>query len=1260
MSEITQNELLAMIKQEEEIEKIEKRIPHEACNDAVFVHEHVHSQYSFLDGMNKIEDYVKRVKELGQTACALTDHNHMGGIPEFLDTCKKEKIKPIVGVELYYTPDMEKASKTLDERKKDSVEKALKEGAINESMLPEQKVTKKKKEKHPTKKSIEERLLSRDYINDELTRKIARLIDIDELMNKDNASLKKEATKIYQYYKKQAEQEKLDSRPTMEEMVNDLRNESFDTFKKNYPDIVEASKDYMYDMKQYHIILLAKNKKGWENLIMIESTAAKECCYNGRNLCDMDLLRKYREGVITTTACIGSYPAIMVENSRKDLAEEYIVKMKEIFGEDFYLEIQPLNIEKQHKTNLFYMEMAEKHNIEVIATTDAHYTKKDDWDDHDTLLCIGTKAYKTEEIARRMWNSAKPFEYRRMRYSNDFWVKSAAEMLDGFSIQGATIFKNMSEEKKWDKYLDFCLEAVRNTKKIADKTEEYEIGSDKPLFSKVKIPEGFTPESYLTAIACEGLYKYLAANPECNIKEYEQRLFEELNIINPKGFAPYMLAVREYVQWANSNGCPTGPGRGSAAGSLCLFAIGITRNIDPIKHKLWFSRFLTADRRDPPDIDTDFSWEGRDSVVEHLEEYYGKECVCHIGTYSTLGVKSGLKDIARTLGIDFATINNICKVIDSINNDPGLTFKTLDNMAEDENAAAQYQRFKKLEEENEELFRLARVFEGIPRQTGTHASGILVTPGPVTNWFPIKLDKNGVAVTLFTGPQLEHYGAIKYDILGLKTLSIIDRCLQSIENGPKTFDDLYNEVKFDDENLYKYIAAKQTDGVFQLESAMMKGLISDIQTTGFNDIVATNALGRPGPLTAGYNKMYANAKNGKAEIKYPIRDCEDILDETFGIPCYQEQLMAISKKVSGFDDMQADSLTRKVLGKKKREMFPMLQRCHIYGKINAEGPEGWEEDENAPWYDPEKKYGNEIRGAVANGYTPEEMKKYFQEIEGFASYAFNKSHAACYSYISLLTAHLKYYYPAEFMAASMSVAALGGDNDKVANLKTVCEKKMGLKIETPDINRSGNDFTPSGKSILYGLSAIKGVGATSIPSIIANAPYASLEDAYERLDKKVFNKTTAENLIKAGAFDFLGISRNLTLDRLHEIRGDKDVEKLASAPYTEQTIMKYEEETLGTHITCHSWWEDVPIDKKVILDNVEVKGITERTTEKGMMAFLDLKRENIKFEGVVFYKYPQLAGILDPAVVKTVRLGGKKSDRGSFIVNEAFPEEMIA
>ena len=370
--------------------------------------------------------------------------------------------------------------------------------------------------------------------------------------------------------------------------------------------------------------------------------------------------------------------------------------------------------------------------------------------------------------------------------------------------------------------------------------------------------------------------------------------------------------------------------------------------------------------------------------------------------------------------------------------------------------------------------------------------------------------------------------------------------------------------------------------------------------------------------------------------------------------------MAISKQVSGFNDMQADSITRKIMGKKIKALFPLLQRCHIYGKINQEGPEGWEKDDDAPWYDPKGKYGGEIKGAIANGYSVEELKKYFHEIEGFASYAFNKSHAACYSYISLLTAHLKYYYPAEFMAASMTVAALGGDSDKVTHLKTVCEKKMGIKMETPDINRSGDGFTPYDKTILYGLSAIKGVGTTSIPSIIANAPYKSVEDAYERLDKKAFNKTTSENLIKAGAFDFMGISRNLMLDNLHEIRGDKNTEKLALLPYTDETIMKYEEETLGTHITCHSWWENVPIDKKVILDNVEVKDITERSTEKGMMAFLDLKRENVKFNGVVFYKYPTLAGVLDPKVVKKVRLTGKKSDRGSFVINDAFPEEMMA
>lgn len=1105
----------------------------------MFTHLHFHTSYSFLDGFNAISRAVARVKELGMTACAITDHNHLGGVPEFQEECMKAGIKPILGVESYFTSDMKEASKSIDERKADATKLAIEDGAI------------------------------------------------------DQAVLKK--------------------------------------LKKS--EIAELIKPYMYDMHQYHILFLAKNQQGWNNLVKLQSEAARDCTYNGRYLCDMELIYKYHEGIICTTACIGSYPAKCIETGKLDEAEDYIIAMKEIFGEDFYLEIQPLNIDKQHNTNLFYMDMASKHNIKVIATNDVHYTLKEDFEDHDTLLCIGTGKKKSDTD--------------RMRYSHDFWIKSEEEMLDSFKAQTASMNVNAVV------YNEFYADAMENTNMIAEQVEEsIKLGSDKPLFSNVKVPNGHTPEDYLTMLAYKGMYAYLAKHPDYNVKEYEERLASELAVINPKGFAPYMLAVKEYVTWANEHNCPTGPGRGSAAGSLVLFSIGITKNIDPIQNQLLFSRFLTADRVDLPDVDVDFEYIHRDDVIEHLKDYYGKDCVAHIGTYSLMGVKSGIKDVGRVLEIEFAVVNNINKKLDEINNAPGVKFKDFDAMADgDDNEKKAWSAFHELEENNQELFRLARVFEGTPRNQGVHASGILVTPGPVSNWFPVRY-KDGVAVTLYTGPQVEHQNGVKYDLLGLRTLSIIQKAIVNIDDI-KDIEDLYEKADITDRKVWKYIAEKHTEGVFQVESDMMKGIIDMIHPTNFGDLVAINASGRPGPLSAGVPQQYGAVKNGKAEIDYPIRGCEDILDSTFGCTIYQEQLMLISKKVSGFNDMQADSITRKILAKKKAKLFPMMKRCHIYGKRNIEGPKGWEEDEHAPWYDPQGKLGDEISGALVNGYTEKELLDYFDKIEGFASYAFNLSHAACYAFIGYLTAWLKYYYPAEFMAAVLSMQDTA---EKIAAYVDVCEHKMGIKVTTPDVNISGEDFTPNGKSILYGLASVKNLGEAAIPDIIANRPYASLEDAVSRIPKKSFNKRIGENLIKAGAFNFLDTNRYSLLNEFHHIRKDKNVLDILPEAFDEDAVIEMEKEALGTPITYKPWWDEVVVNKKFTVRG-HIREINERNDKRGrLMAFPELAINKCVVNGLIFASsYARCAIEVNQHYLEQYdyeyEFTGKKDEKGKLILD---------
>lgn len=774
-----------------------------------FVHLHFHTSYSFLDGYNPIKKAVSRIKELGMSACAITDHNSLAGIPEFQTECINNNIKPILGLEGYYTWDIKECSKTLEERQADALNRAIEAGVLPDNYLE----TKHKK---------------KDYL--------------------------------------------------------------------------ETIKDYMYDTKQYHIILLAINQIGWHNLVKLQSEASRLCTFNGRFLCDNTLLRKYNEGIICQSACIGSPMAQLLINNRIEEAEQLILEWKDIFKDRFYLEIQPLNIPEQRLVNLKYMELCKKHNINPVATNDVHWTNYSDYEDHDTLLCIGTNKKKNDT--------------NRMKYSNDFWIKSKEEMISSFNNQLKTINEEYNNQYN-NSYIDFYMEALNNTNVIANRIDNnIKLGSGKPLFSDVKVPHNLTPEQYLRLLAWNGLYKYLSNNKELDTRIYEKRLAFELDIIINKGFAPYIIAVYEYTNWAKTHDCPIGPGRGSAAGSLVLFSIGITNNIDPIKYNLLFSRFLTKDRTAPPDIDIDFDYNNRDNVIVHLEEYYGKEKVAHIGTYTTMGVKSGLKDVGRVLDMPFDLVNNqICKKIDEINIDQTTpTFKDYDSLKDgNDNEQKQWVEFNKLEKQNKELFRLARAFEGIPRNFGVHASGILVTPCDVNDYVPTRLDKNtGVTITLYTGPQLEEYNFIKYDILGLKTISIIQDTLKLI-NEELSIENLYNCVDITDSQLYEYISDKNTDAMFQIESNLMKKIIDEIKPTEFNDIVAINAIARPGPISVGMDKEYANVKNGIENIKFPLKGIDNILKETYGTILYQEQLMAISKQVSGFNDGQADSITRKII-----------------------------------------------------------------------------------------------------------------------------------------------------------------------------------------------------------------------------------------------------------------------------------------------------------------------------------------------------------
>lgn len=1123
-----------------------------------FTHLHVHTGYSFLDGMCRIEELIARAKKLEMSALAITDHNHVGGTYEFQTKCLEAGIKPILGYEAYYNPDIDSINMAPEERKEAAAKKALEKEVIDQDEYDV--FVKGKKIGKITKKSVEAKI-----------------------------------------------------------------------------------SDFLPDLRQYHVIFLAQNQKGWENIIRLQSESARLCTYRGRFTCNDALIEKYSEGVICSTACIASRIARLINNeSNYEAAEKLILNWQRIFGDRLYLEMQPLLDKDQIRVNAFLIQMSLKHGLSLIITNDVHYIAESDHDDHDTLLCIGTGHKKS-------YNGPD-----RMRYSNEFWFRSYDEMLDALILQ-----QRLDHEKDNilpSDYIGICREALEETNRLAARiSSSIKIGSDIPLIPKVRLEKEETPEDVLIKRCFNGLYKL--SNQDDYVKEhiaeYEERLHNELEVINPKGFASYILAVDEYVSWANKNGCATGPGRGSAAGSLALFLLGVTKNTDPMKYGLLFERFLTKDRTALPDIDIDFDYYHRDDVIRHLEDYYGKECVCHIGTYTASGVKSGIKDVCRVLDIGFVESNNISKALDEINDTPQPKFSDYDNLKNNENSGdlAKWTKFNELETKYSEIFRLARKFEGLKRNFGVHASGILVMPFQVNKMIPTRV-ADGVSVSLYTGPEVEELKTVKFDILGLKTVSVI---VNTIKRLGMTIEELYSKVKMDDPRVFKMLSEGRSDAVFQLESDLFKSALKLIRPTDINDIVAITAALRPGPLSLQSHIHYAKRKNGEELITYPLRNTEHIFKSTYGLALYQEQLMKVSVDCFGFNQNQADSLTRKILAKKKKDKMAMLRRMFIYGKKNVNGPEGWEEKQNLPWYDAGgAHYGDEIAGGLAKGYTLEELEKFNSDIQAYASYLFNLSHSVSYSYISVLTAYLKCYYPVEFMAAVLSIQS----EDKIEKYTKVCQDE-GIEIITPDINISDKDFTPDGENnrIYYGLSSIKGVGDKVIEEIIAARPFTSLEEIFEKLPKKTFNKRVAVALAKAGALDSFSSAKNRyeLINRIYEIRKDKD-ERLNIEDYNEEACMEFEKEVLSVSITYKPWWDEVKQGER-ISEAAEIITFTERPDRNGnAMGFMKLKIRSCEVEAIMFSsKYLKCIGAFDEVLnpERIITVTGKKDDKEKLIVDTA-------
>lgn len=876
------------------------------------------------------------------------------------------------------------------------------------------------------------------------------------------------------------------------------------------------NKEKPIDRSGEHLIILAKNLTGYLNLVKLCSTAFCDGFYY-RPRIDKTQLEKHHEGLIISSACLGGEIDQKIMAGDLEGAEKAALWYKNLFGEDYYLEVmrhpaadpkQRAEIyDNQQRCIQEKIKIARKLNIKLIATNDVHFLNEEDAEAHDLLICLNTRKDIDDPT--------------RMRYTRQEWFKTTQEMID--------LFPDLPE-------------AIENTQEITDKVEEYELDSD-PLMPVFPIPpelgteeeyrQKFSQEDlfneftrdekgnvvlteeeankkikklggydrlyrikleadYLKELTMKGVVKRYGENPSPEIME---RIIFELHIMKTMGFPGYFLIVQDFIRAARDMGVIVGPGRGSAAGSAVAYCLGIT-NIDPIKYDLLFERFLNPDRISLPDIDVDFDDAGRQQVLEWVTEKYGADKVSHIVTFGSMAAKMAIKDVARVLKLELSEANRLAKMVPEA---PKMTLKKA------------YKENPDLEKEKQSLnplisktIQFAETLEGSIRQTGVHACGILISRDPLTDHIPIMpTEGESLMTTQYDGHFVEPIGLIKMDFLGLRTLSIIKTCLDNIKKSKHIVLN-ENEIPLDDEETFKLFTRGDTTGLFQFESPGMKKHLRALQPNRFEDLVAMNALYRPGPME--YIPSFIRRKHGEEPIEYDHPMMEPYLKDTYGITVYQEQVMLQSRALGLFTRGQSDTL-RKAMGKKKFELLAELKGKFVEGC------------KNNPDF---------VQGAKEKGKDVEELvNKIWGDWEAFASYAFNKSHSVCYAYIAYQTGFLKAHYPAEFMAANLSNNL--SDITKVTVFMDEC-KRMGLSVLAPDVNESYNDFTVNSHGqIRFGMAAIKGVGEAAVEKIIEerekNGPYKDVYDFFERIDYKSVNKKTIENLITAGGLDSFGYHR---------------------------------------------------------------------------------------------------------------------------------------
>ena len=1028
-----------------------------------FAHLHVHTEYSLLDGSNKIKEYVARVKELGMNSAAITDHGVMYGVIDFYREARKQGINPILGCEVYVAP---------------------------------------------------------------------------------NSRFDREVTGG--------------------------------------------------DDRYYHLVLLAENNEGYENLTKIVSKGFVEGYYYKPRV-DKELLRTCHKGIIALSACLaGEVPRYLTKGMYEE-AKDRALEYQEIFGKgNYFLELQDHGIPDQQLVNQQLMKLSQETGIELVATNDVHYTYADDAKAHDILLCIQTGKKLSDE--------------NRMRYEGgQYYVKSEEEM--------AALFP-------------YARQALENTQKIADRCSvEIEFGVTK--LPKYDVPEGYTSWEYLQKLCYEGMdQRYRIPS-----QELKDRLAYELDTIRHMGYVDYFLIVWDFIKYAKDHGIAVGPGRGSAAGSIVSYCLGIT-TIDPIHYQLLFERFLNPERVSMPDIDVDFCYERRQEVIDYVMRKYGKDCVAQIVTFGTLAARGVIRDVGRVMDLPYAYVDSIAKMIPQ---ELGITI---------DKALQMNPELRKLYESDEtvtHLIDMAKRLEGLPRHCSMHAAGVVICQKPVEEYVPLSRAADGTITTQFIMTTLEELGLLKMDFLGLRTLTVIQNAVQLARK--KQPDLQIDKIDYDDKAVLDYIGTGKTEGIFQLESGGMKNFMKELQPHSLEDVIAGISLYRPGPMD--FIPQYIRGKNDRSSITYDCPQLEPILAPTYGCIVYQEQVMQIVRDLAGYTLGRSD-LLRRAMSKKKAAVMEKERKTFVYG----------DEETGVP-------------GCIKNGIDEQTANKIYDEMIDFAKYAFNKSHAAAYAVVSYQTAWLKYYYPVEYMAALMTSVI---DNPtKVAEYIYVC-RQMGIRILPPDINKGEADFSVDGGDIRYGLAAIKSIGRPVIRAIVNDrkelGEFRNLEDFITRISsRELMNKRLVENLIKAGALDVLGGTRKQFLsvyiqivDHLQQEKKNSMVGQMSLfdvvseeqkeefqirmpdvGEYTKENLLGFEKEVLGVYVSGHplepyeeEWRKvisattaDFQVDPEVgytkvrdgareIIGGIIVEKTVKHTKTNQMMAFLTVEDLFGTVEVVVF------------------------------------------